>query len=88
MNGIEVGHSTDELSFREGLSRLAFAISELSDNDVAEALKAACLCAYMRACKVTGETADDEKLLEMIRGFSPIARVIYGLMEALMDIGA
>ena len=90
MNGIEVGRSTDELSFREGLGRLGFAINKLSDIEIATAIKTACESARIRTLERNKEKEeiDDTGYFSMLMSLSPTARVVSELIEALMDIGA
>ncbi len=91
MNEIEVGHSTDELSFRQGLARLGFAINKLSDIEIATAIKTACESARIRTLKRNKEEEDlddDTGYFTMLMSLSPTARVVSELIEALMDIGA
>ena len=88
MNGIEVGYSTEELNFRNGLCRLCDVIEHLSNDDVASALKAACESAYIRTCKKAGDEVDDKKYYDLLDSLSPVAKVLCELMETIMDIGA
>lgn len=79
MDSIEYGYSSDQVSFKNWIAFLYGAIENVSDADIASALRYATDFA-------TRDEADDD-FLNAYDNLTPSARLLYEVLHLLMTIG-
>ena len=79
MDGIKGGHSSGEVSLKDGIAFLYPFIEEVNETDTA--------LAFRLAADYATRKVEDDEYFEAYRKLSPTAKMLYEILHILMTIG-